>query len=430
VMENEYSGAAGRLAEAHACLGRDDLAGAVAIYEALLAEREDDGDVLQAVSGDLGAAGHYGPIVQMLGPLYDPERHGPGAGVNLLQAYLALGDPDSADHILGMLRGFGDPELGVRLRGFAAEVARLRAAGVEAGEQGGAPPAASAAKGTAVSISKPVWFYGLEPLAGAILPVKEGGLRRVGFTQLALPGAHADLGAALKRPEDGMARLSRAIPVWLAETFLFATRYDAVAALALITLPGSAPRPAILDREWTEGDLKELVRTTAGGLDYIFSGTLRSGGGFELELRLWEVRKMRERKRFIVRWTEQDADAQLGSFRNELRRFMEWSPCPDPTGAGHAPEGSPRAWIDALGLSLSLFLAGKKLWPVDLLRPVAPALEALAPLAASDPAAALALLTALARARELGIDAGPAPAGPLAEPDIVTEARRALGMED
>ncbi len=73
----------------------------------------------------------------------------------------------------------------------------------------------------------------------------------------------------------------------------------------------------------------------------------------------------------------------------------------------YAGADAPRAWIDMLGASLGLFLAGKKLSPLALLAPLAPVLSALRPLAGREPAAALAWLTTLARARELGIDVGP-----------------------
>ena len=127
VFENEPSGVTERLDAALACLGRDDLPGALAAYEALLESDGDDGDVLQAISGDLGSSGHFGPIVQLIAPLYDPQRHGPGAGVNLLQAYLALGDPEGADHVRDRLAGFGDPALAERLRGspFGARLQRI-----------------------------------------------------------------------------------------------------------------------------------------------------------------------------------------------------------------------------------------------------------------------------------------------------------------
>ena len=85
-----------RLAAARERLQAQDLAGAMAIYEEVLAGAGDRADVLVAVSGDLGSYGHVAQIVELVAPRYVADRHGPATGLNLLQAYLALRDPDSA----------------------------------------------------------------------------------------------------------------------------------------------------------------------------------------------------------------------------------------------------------------------------------------------------------------------------------------------
>ena len=60
------------------------------------------------------------------------------------------------------------------------------------GEFAGTPAAGGGAGEPAriglVTISKPVWFYGLEACADRLLPPKEGRLRRIAFAQLAQIG--------------------------------------------------------------------------------------------------------------------------------------------------------------------------------------------------------------------------------------------------
>jgi len=426
-LENQPPGVLSSLAAARASLERSDLPGALARYEELLAGEGDNADVLAAISGDLGATGNVVPIIQLVAPRYDPERHGPAAGLNLLQAYLAVGDPDAARHVLDTLFALNVPELEERLYGFSTAISDL----IETGETPGLPAAApaqpSTAKGTAVSISKPIWFYGLEPLGAQILPAKEGGVRRVAFTQLALTRPYSDLANAMKLPEDEPARLSRALPLWLAETFYFSPHYAPVAALAILEEPDGSKRPVILDAEWTIENMRQLVLTTTDGLDYVFTGILDGRDGvYHLTLRLWEVKKFRERKQFNAWWSPATANAELANLRDEIRRFMEWRPYPAGAGMGYAPPEAPFAWIDALGASLGLFLAGKKVWPKELLAPLTPSLETLAPVAARDPVAALAWLTLRARAKELGIDFDPVEV-PLADHPIVAQARDLLG---
>ena len=60
----------------------------------------------------------------------------------------------------------------------------------------------------------------------------------------------------------------------------------------------------VFGAEWTTENLRQLVETTEGGLDYIVSGALRGNAGdYEVILRIWEVKTFRERKTFNARWT-------------------------------------------------------------------------------------------------------------------------------
>ena len=426
--EDQMPGPLERLKAAREFLDRGDLQAAMAIYEDVLATDGDDADVLEAVSGDLGSTGNIAPIVELIAPRYVAERHGPAAGLNLLQAYLALGDPDGARHVLDVLAALNRPELEERLLGFGAAVSNLLETGEAAGIPGARPAAASSSSGTAVSISKPAWFYGLEPLAGLILPEKLGNLRRIAFTQLALPGAYPDVVAAMGKPEDEAGRLSRALPAWLAEAFHYSAQYAPVAAYAIANKADGSRHPVLFDSDWTVENLRQLVKTSSEGLDYIFTGFLtREGGGWALTLRLWEARKFRERRQFMARWTPETADVALAGFRDELCRFMESRPLPAPGGGVGRPSGSPLAWLEVLGASLGLFLAGKQLAPAALLGPVGPALRELEAMAAADPVAALAWLTTDARVRELGIDrGGAAERTALADHPVVAQARRLL----
>ena len=414
-----------RLTAAREKLETKDLPGAIAIYEELLASAGERADVLVTVSGDLGAHGHVVEIIELVAPRYDAERHGPATGLNLLQAYLAVRDPDAAQHVLDILFGLNRPELEDRLHGFSNAIAELLAAPDQLPPTPSEPgAAASASKVGLITVSKPVWFYGLESLATQVLPPKEGRLRRIAFAQLALPG-YPDIEKAIDRPEDELSRLSRALPLWFAETFYFSANYDPLAAIGIITPPGqSAARYMIFGAEWTTDNLRQLVDTTQGGLDYIFTGALRvTAGDYELTLRLFEVKSFRERKKFTVRWTPATADAELGKLHGEIRRFMEWSPAS--ASLSYAPPTAPRTWLETLGASLGLFVVEKSILARELVPPVEPDLQHAAQQAASGEAASLAFLTLRARAAKLGVQATNAPT--LARSALVQNAQQALG---
>ena len=390
-----------RLMAARERLEAKDLPAAQAIYEEVLAEAGDRGDVLLIISADLGVTGHVREIVELVAPRYDAERHGAATGLNLIQAYLAMNDANGAQHLLDVLFALNLPDIEERLHGFANAIAELE----HAQQTGQALPAEEVAVSRAeatniklVSISKPIWFYGLEPLAAQILPEKTGSLRRVAFAQLALLGV-PDLAELAAKPEEELGRFSRALPLWLAETFYFSRLYAPRAAVGLID-----GHYALFPREWTVENLRQLVDTTEEGLDYIFTGALRRvSDDYELLLRVWEVKKFRERKQFIARWAPATADAELAQLHEQIRLFMEWAP--ESGGLAYAPPASPQAWLDLLGASASLFLAEKGLVPPELIPPVDPVLAHAAAAAQTSEAASLAFLTLRNRAEELQLAA-------------------------
>ena len=411
-----------RLAAAREKIAAKDLPGAMAIYEELLASSGDRADVLVAVSGDLGSHGHVAEIIELIAPRYDADRHGPATGLNLLQAYLAVRNADAAQHVLDILFTLNRPELEERLHGFSNAIAEILASPFASEPGGGAP--ADAAKIGLITISKPIWFYGLEPLASQILPPKEGRLRRIAFAQLALPGRGDKVAAGTSQPEDELGRLSRSLPLWFAETFYFSPSYAPAAAVGILTPPGGTSQYVNFGVEWTTENLRQLVDTTEGGLDYIVSGALRAtAGDYEVLLRVWEVKTFRERKSFSARWTPSNADAALTQLHSQVRMYMEWSPAS--AAFAYTPPSQPRAWLETLGASLGLFLVEKMILGRDQLAPVETDLQAVAQRAAGSEAASLAALTFRARAARLGYPASCD--APLARSPLVIQAQKALG---
>ena len=357
-----------RLKDAREALALKDRAGALAIYEEVLAIAGDRADVLVSISGDLGVKGHTREIVNLVAPRYDAERHGPATGINLLQAYLALRDPEAAQHVLDLLFALNRPELQQRLLGFSNVIADMMLLDAD-GMAAAAPPVEGTASGDApdggqgrridlATISKPIWYYGLENMGG-LLPPKEGKLRRVSFGQLAVLGLE-DSAEVMKRPEDELGRLSRGIPLWLAETLLFSSNWSSSTAIATL----KREHYGLFNADWAPEHIRQLVDNTEGGIDYVFTGALRQkNADYELVLRLWEVKKFRERKTFTVRWTPATADQALAEFHTQWCAFMEFAACPAGQGLVYSSPPNVRDYIEALGAGLTLFLVEKQVLP-------------------------------------------------------------------
>jgi len=389
------------LAAAREKLKAKDVPGALAIYETVLADAGDRADVLVTVSADLGTTGHVKELIELLAPRYDAQRHGAAAGINLLQAYLVTRNAEAAQHLLDLLFELQRPELEARLVGFSNAVAELFVAEHEGADT---PLAAEAAKISLASISKPVWFYGLEALAPHLLPQKEGKRRRVAFAQCALPGLE-NAATRAAQPEDELGRLSRGLALWWAETFTYGAGYEAVAAV------GTSDRGhyALFPTEWMAENVRQLHDSTEGGLDYVVTGALRNRNeDFEYSLRIWEVKKYRELKVFTTRWTPSNADEELRKFHELIRGYMEWSALPAGTGLAYAAPVAPLSYAQALGAALTLFLGEK-----GILAPaqVPAGLDALLLAARANPddvRAQLALVSALLRLKAQGTPPPPA----------------------
>jgi hypothetical protein len=415
-----------RLATARACLEAKDLPGALALYEPVLAEAGERADVLVTVSGDLGQHGHVQQIVELVAPRYDAERHGPATGLNVLQAYLVLHNANAAQHVLDILFSLHRSELEERLHGFSNAIAEL----LEEQRRGLlAPPPDGSAAGIVtphialITVSKPIWFYGLEPLATEILPPKEGRPRRIAFAPLAVP-ADPEIAEALKNPANELGRLSRALPCWFAETLYACPHYAPLSVVALLDDQQNGSQYSFFGSEWTADNIRQLVAATKEGIDFVITGALtEDAGNYELMLRLWEVKKIRERKQFTAQWTSATADAELTRLHAELRQFMECTPYPAGVGLAYVPPPSPRAWLDTLDASLGLFLADKSLLPAAQLAPLAEDFGHAAAQTADNVVASLAWLTLRARANRLGLMPEVAEAS-LAPDEIVEKARQ------
>lgn len=284
-----------------------------------------------------------------------------------------------------------------------------------------ARPATTSGEISFVSIAKPVWSYGLETISG-LLPPKSGPAKRIAFAQLATPGL-PDLRERLARPEDELGRLARGLPLWLAETMYFSTRYTPIAVIALLDYS----RHVLIPQPWSRANIQQIIDTAADGLDYVVSGMLTedAGGERSLTLSLWDVAKATERKTWSVRWRPETADRELAAFQQHFRLFMEWTEHPSGNGIAYAPSAQPARWIQAHGACVSMFLAEKVSLNRDTIALTPEVIDLVAEQAVTGEAASLAWLTLSNRARRLGL-VGSVPAVQLLPTERVKAAGAAL----
>jgi len=98
-----------RLMVARHHLETGDLPAARTQYTAVLAAADVDGSALMTMSSDLGRYGHTALIVTLVGPVYEPAKHGPQAGFNLLRACLETERVAEGEALLARLRPLATP---------------------------------------------------------------------------------------------------------------------------------------------------------------------------------------------------------------------------------------------------------------------------------------------------------------------------------
>ena len=256
-----------------------------------------------------------------------------------------------------------------------------------------------------VTLSRPVWAYGLEAFE-EILPKKEGRVRRVAFAQLALPGAYPDIEAAMKQPEDELGRLSRAIPLWFAETFYFSPAYSPIAALGCFHEADGAKRPAIFPTDWTVENLGQLVDTTdrRAGLHLHGLAPARGRGARRSSCASGRSRSCASASRSRSAGRRRRADAELKKLHEYVRAYMEWAPYPEGSGIPYSPPSSATAWLDVLGVPAEPLPGREEPPPAGPAAAISsPIFDAFAPHAFSPPASSLAWISLRSRATSLGL---------------------------
>jgi len=67
---------------------------AITVYRNVLESAPEAGDALMMISGDLGNNGYLAQMLDLILPFYKPEKYGPMAGLNLIQASIQLGEKE------------------------------------------------------------------------------------------------------------------------------------------------------------------------------------------------------------------------------------------------------------------------------------------------------------------------------------------------
>ncbi len=261
-----------------AALENQDLPMAMGLYRQALerAPRPAPPDLLMQVSGDLGKAGHLEEILRLVEPAFILAVHGLQVGNNLIKANLDLGRLDAANELVQGLYAQHRPDWKQTLSFWDNEIAKARAAATPVDEEG-------PMEGTLLTIEGPVWLPEASP-ARTLFPKAPGEAVEVVFL-----GGSAEVAHASQKPvhqvSDAVGRLSRALPLFLAEQVQFRTSAQAKTLQPWLMAPHSG---FILQGEtWTDADAAGHARQVLAGEGYVVITHLKAAHEpWEAELRL------------------------------------------------------------------------------------------------------------------------------------------------
>ena len=213
---------------ARAALKQQDLAQAVALYEESLSRAGSPipSDLLMQISGDLGNAGHLPEILKLVEPCFDVALHGLTVGNNLVKAHLDLGQFDEAQHILDRLYTQNRPDWKPTLSYWDTEIAKARIAANPATPE-------KPYKVALLTGDGPIWLKPTSP-AAKLFSDKPENCARICFLGSTVETAACQPGHQLA---DAPGRLSRAIPLFLAEHVEMASCARAQTLVPWVTEP-------------------------------------------------------------------------------------------------------------------------------------------------------------------------------------------------
>ncbi|MBI5243886.1 MAG: tetratricopeptide repeat protein [Elusimicrobia bacterium] len=255
-----------------------------------------ESDALAAVAGALERAGFHSEMLELAWPLYDPQKSSPYAALSLARGFFETGREKEGRELVNRLKGLS-------LAHLAEPLSRLER---DFPEDRLPRPAQMSPPISLVRIPGPVWTRGLcEPLW--LLPLRPASSPEIGFLCFAdgmrkgdraiTRGSAASevLGAAeragakpgyYEEAEDDRGRLSRALPLYLAEALTYKTSLRALCMVPLV--PEKGP---VVSGAWDVPALIEVgLWPDPPGL--IVSGVFApSPSGACVELDVWDTAK-------------------------------------------------------------------------------------------------------------------------------------------
>lgn len=226
---------------ARTALKSRDSEAALALYRGVLdALKVVPADAFMQITGDLCSAGLVKEAIDLCSARFVAEQHGLPAGNNLVRAYVAQKDAANARRVLEQLYAVPRPD-------WREHLLKLEHAVVQLDQGFGPVPDSEAMKFAMLVLDRPIWARD----GGAftrLLPSKREDAPRIAFFAGSARSADSDSSQVpVSKPSDAVGRMTRALPMLLAEQIHLRTDARATFLIPWVTRGGFA----LVGRPWT-----------------------------------------------------------------------------------------------------------------------------------------------------------------------------------
>jgi tetratricopeptide (TPR) repeat protein len=248
---------------ARVALESRDIDAAMVLYQIALDRAGEPAptELLYQMSGDLGNAAHLPELLRLTEPHFNAALHGLMVGNNLIKAHLDLAQFAAAGRILDQLYAQQRADWKQPLAFWDAEIARVRLVIA-------APDRPAPLKMALFTIEGPIWLKPASP-AAELFPAAAAE-----DVTLAFLGCTAEVDAAAggsprceHQLADGPSRLSRSLPLFLAEQVAFHS--GAQVQTLIPTVVGDPPGFVLNGVPWNDQDAASYARQGQAKSDYI-----------------------------------------------------------------------------------------------------------------------------------------------------------------
>jgi len=238
--------------------------GVEAIYRDVLSRAAGEHDALVMASADLVQQQRHALVRELVLPAFVPGRHHPHVGIALLHHHLQNQEHEAGSQLLHQMYVHYGHLVGNELQPFTGAFDQLRLSKLPP------PPAPSATPRLGLyRLDRPIWMAGLEDPVW-LLPPKAANAKAVLFLALAVEGQ----GSLVPGREEEIGRLTRSVPLFLAEQAWLGSPHRGAAVLPMAEQGGWA----ILGRPWPEEQLVQQVPTAERANSLLVTGVLRVDG--------------------------------------------------------------------------------------------------------------------------------------------------------